>query len=106
MPSPLLNLASPVVRARSAGAFVERPRHHDRLRVALADDDHEARAGLGEPGRDVGHADVLLHVRPEGPRGHDADLAPFVSHGVTVPRDAAIDHLEAREAPAHALLLL
>src|SRR5215212_3673135 len=100
-----------LVYFRSAGymsaprSFVEWQRHDAGASAAVAHVDVEFRVG-GRGRRDVGHPDGFLEEWRPGSAGHVPGGHPANEHRMALPRDRAIDHLEADEAPRQARLLL
>src|SRR5688500_11425264 len=86
--------------------FVERQRHYPSLARLAAHVDLDLRSGGRVFGRHVRHADRLFQVRRLRPAGDDAGTLAGGDHGITMPRDAAIDHFEPDQLACHAGRLL
>src|SRR6187551_3378814 len=94
------------IRCSLRGPLVERHRHDLRGHAAAADVDLEGLPGLRRRRRDVGHADRALEERRLRAAGDLAGVDAVDDHRTAAAGDAAVDHLEADDAPGHAGRLL
>ena len=78
----------------------------DSLREPAAHVDVDLGTGRGHVDRDIRHPDRFLEIRRLRAARHDANRFASAHHGVTVTRDAAIDHLKADQLSREARFLL
>src|SRR5579883_1738292 len=79
--------------------LVKRRRHDLRLALLPANFDINRRPCGGHHGRQIRERDILAQSRGRRPAGDHADaFTPFIETGVSIARNAALDHLESSES--------
>src|ERR1041385_8979114 len=84
-------------------ALVERGGDDARPSLFASDQDHELGAGRRFVERKICESDRFFQCRRMRAAGDDADLLAAVDDRVSVPGDAAVDHLESDQFPARSL---
>src|ERR1041384_2392192 len=99
-------LSSGVIGSSLFRALVERCRDHARPRFLSTDEHHKFGTGRGFVERKISESNHFFQRRGHRAAGDDTDLLVSVDDRISVPRAAAVDHLESGELAPRSFLLL